>query len=228
MRNKVLKFSEFSKAYLSAQNSTIVFKDMSLEVIEPQLVALMGPSGTGKTTLLNIISSVDRKFDGTVEVMGQNIGNLSSNQAANWRKSNIGYVFQDSGLLAPLTCDENVEVSLILSPIKKSDYEARKKAVFNAVGIPELRQKFPTQISRGQMQRVAIARSIVTNPKILICDEPTGNLDQETAMEIVKLLKFISEEFGTFIIMATHDNLAAQAADKIYRISNFKLIEGAF
>jgi putative ABC transport system ATP-binding protein len=189
-----------------------VLDGINLEVPKGEFVALMGPSGSGKTTLLNLIAGIDRVTSGRVLVAGTDLGPLSEGELAKWRSQNIGFIFQFYNLIPVLNAVENVELPLLLSPLSKRERRERALTALRIVGLADRSKHYPRQLSGGQEQRVAIARAVVTDPTVLVADEPTGDLDHQSAEEILTLMETFNKEFGKTIIMVTHDPRAAARA----------------
>jgi putative ABC transport system ATP-binding protein len=189
-----------------------VLDGINLDVPKGEFVALMGPSGSGKTTLLNLIAGIDRVTSGRVTVAGTDLGPLSEGELAKWRSQNIGFIFQFYNLIPVLNAMENVELPLLLSPLSKRDRRERALTALRIVGLADRSKHYPRQLSGGQEQRVAIARAVVTDPTVLVADEPTGDLDHQSAEEILTLMETFNKEFGKTIIMVTHDPRAAARA----------------
>ena len=189
-----------------------VLDGINLDVPQGEFVALMGPSGSGKTTLLNLIAGIDRVTSGRVTVAGTDLGPLSEGELAKWRSRNIGFIFQFYNLIPVLNAVENVELPLLLSPLSKRERRERAMTALRIVGLSDRSKHYPRQLSGGQEQRVAIARAVVTDPTALVADEPTGDLDHQSAEEILTLMETFNKEFGKTIIMVTHDPRAAARA----------------
>ena len=185
---------------------------INLTVPEGEFVALMGPSGSGKTTLLNLIAGIDRATSGRVVVAGTDLGPLSEGELAKWRSRNVGFIFQFYNLIPVLTAVENVELPLLLTNLSKSERRERALTALKVVGLQDRAHHYPRQLSGGQEQRVAIARAIVGDPKVLVADEPTGDLDAKSAEEILTLMETLNRDFHKTIVMVTHDPRAAQRA----------------
>jgi putative ABC transport system ATP-binding protein len=200
-----------------------VLQNISLEVPEGEFLALMGPSGSGKTTLLNLISGIDQPTSGAIVIAGTDISRLNESALAKWRSRNIGFVFQFYNLLPVLTAFENVELPLLLTNLTKKERKERVEMVLKVVGLDDRMEHYPKQLSGGQQQRVAIARAVVTDPTVLIGDEPTGDLDRKSAEEILTLLERLNKEFKKTIIMVTHDPHAAQSARIIRHLDKGEL-----
>ena len=189
-----------------------VLDGLNLEVPQGEFLALMGPSGSGKTTLLNLIAGIDRATSGRVVVAGTELGPLSEGELAKWRSRNVGFIFQFYNLIPVLNALENVELPLLLSPLSKRERRERAMTALRIVGLADRSKHYPRQLSGGQEQRVAIARAVVTDPTVLVADEPTGDLDAQSAEEILDLMQTFNKEFGKTIIMVTHDPRAAARA----------------
>ena len=200
------------KLYQRDSQEIVVLDRINLAVPEGEFIALMGPSGSGKTTLLNLIAGIDRPTSGRVTVAGTDLGTLSEGALANWRSRNVGFIFQFYNLIPVLTAVENVELPLLLSPMAGKERRQRARTALHIVGLDDRGQHYPKQLSGGQEQRVAIARAFVTDPKILVADEPTGDLDARSAEEILDLMQTLNREFKKTIVMVTHDPRAAQRA----------------
>jgi putative ABC transport system ATP-binding protein len=200
------------KIYKRDSQDIVVLDGLSLEVPEGEFVALMGPSGSGKTTLLNLIAGIDRPTSGKVIVAGTDVGSLSEGALAKWRSRNVGFIFQFYNLIPVLTAVENVELPLLLTKLSKSQRRERAMTALKVVGLSDRSKHYPRQLSGGQEQRVAIARAIVTDPAVLVADEPTGDLDARSAEDILTLLGTLNSEFKKTIVMVTHDPRAAERA----------------
>jgi len=201
-----------TKTYKRGAEELKVLDSLSLDVPEGEFVALMGPSGSGKTTLLNLIAGIDRPTSGAVNVGGQNIAALSEGDLAKWRSRSVGFIFQFYNLIPVLNATENVELPLLLTNLSKSQRRERALTALKVVGLADRAGHFPRQLSGGQEQRVAIARAIVTDPQVLVADEPTGDLDAKSAEEILKLMETLNRDFKKTIVMVTHDPRAADRA----------------
>ena len=200
------------KIYQRDSQQIKVLDGLSLEVPQGEFMALMGPSGSGKTTLLNLIAGIDRATSGRVWVAGTDLTPLSEGELAKWRSRNVGFIFQFYNLIPVLNAVENVELPLLLSPLGKKERRERALTALRIVGLADRSKHYPRQLSGGQEQRVAIARAIVTDPAVLVADEPTGDLDSKSAEEILDLMQTFNKEFGKTIVMVTHDPRAASRA----------------
>jgi putative ABC transport system ATP-binding protein len=200
------------KLYRRDAEELMVLNGISLAVPEGEFVALMGPSGSGKTTLLNLIAGIDRPTSGEVIVAGTDVAKLSESELARWRSTNVGFIFQFYNLIPVLSARENVELPLLLTSLGKKERRERALTALKIVGLADRSSHYPRQLSGGQEQRVAIARAIVADPKVLVADEPTGDLDAKSAEEILALLDTLNREFRKTIVMVTHDPRAAQRA----------------
>lgn len=197
--------------------------NITFDIPPGEFLALMGPSGSGKTTLLNLISGIDRPSSGDLSVAGENIAGLNEGQLAKWRSEHIGLVFQFYNLLPVLTAFENVELPLMLTKLSKAERRKHVETALSIVGLADRINHYPRQLSGGQEQRVAIARAIVSDPTLLLADEPTGDLDKQSAEDIMTLLSRLNKEFGKTIIMVTHDPRAAEKAHLIRHLDKGEL-----
>lgn len=210
--NEIIKVDRVNKSYQRDSQVITVLQNISLSVAEGDFLALMGPSGSGKTTLLNLIAGIDRPDSGTVTVGGVVISSLKENPLAAWRSHHVGFIFQFYNLLPVLTAYENVELPLLLTNLNKEEKRKHVEYALKLVGLEDRMQNRPTQLSGGQQQRVAIARAIVTDPTLIVADEPTGDLDRQSAEQIMVLLDRLNSEFKKTIVMVTHDQRAADKA----------------
>ncbi|HAP35933.1 MAG TPA: ABC transporter ATP-binding protein [Bacteroidetes bacterium] len=219
----LVQVKNVSKVYKRDTLEIPVLQNISLDVPEGEFLALMGPSGSGKTTLLNLISGIDLPTSGSIVVAGTDIAKLNESALAKWRSHNIGFVFQFYNLMPVLTAYENVELPLLLTNLSKKEKKERIEMMLKVVGLSDRMDHYPRQLSGGQQQRVAIARAVVTDPTLLIGDEPTGDLDRKSAEEILTLLERLNKEFKKTIIMVTHDPHAAQSARTIQHLDKGEL-----
>jgi putative ABC transport system ATP-binding protein len=197
-----------------------------MDINPGEFVALMGPSGSGKTTILNMIAGLDKPTEGQVQVLGEDIGNFGEGRLAAWRARHVGIVFQFYNLLPVLNAQSNVELPLLLTKLSGARKRANSLAALRVVGLEDRATHKPSELSGGQQQRVAIARALVTDPALLVCDEPTGDLDRQSAAEILTLLKTLNSELGKTIVMVTHDPIAASYASRTLRVDKGRLVEG--
>ena len=202
-----------------------VLHGLDLEIPHGDFVALMGPSGSGKTTLLNLIGGLDTPTSGEIEIEGQRIDQFSDGQLAHWRSQHVGFVFQFYNLMPTLTAQKNVELPLLLTKLGAADRKRRAEIALSLVGLSERGSHRPNELSGGQQQRVAIARAIVSDPTFLICDEPTGDLDRQSAEEVLGLLQLLNKEHGKTIIMVTHDPKAAEHATHTIHLDKGELAD---
>lgn len=221
----LIQCRELTKSYRKGEATITPLADLDLDVEAGDFLALMGPSGSGKTTLLNLIAGIDRPTSGTLTIGGTNIALLSKSQLADWRSIHVGYVFQLYNLVPVLTAYENVELPLLLHKMPSRRRHERVSVAMQAVGIADRSDHYPRQLSGGQEQRVAIARAIVTDPKIIVADEPTGDLDREAAAAIMQLLVRLNRELGKTLLMVTHDAKAASYARRTLHLEKGKLLE---
>ena len=221
--NSLVSIQNISKSYWRDSLEIPVLNNISLEIKTGEFLALMGPSGSGKTTLLNLIAGIDRPTEGTIMVADVDISKLNESELASWRARHVGFVFQFYNLLPVLTAFENVELPLLLSKLSKKERREHVEFALNLVGLSDRIHHYPKQLSGGQEQRVAIARSIVSDPTLLVADEPTGDLDKVSAGEILNLLERLNDEFKKTIIMVTHDPRAADKAHQIKHLDKGEL-----
>ena len=212
------------KSYKRGRQTVEVLHNLDLEVQPGEFLALMGPSGSGKTTLLNLIGGLDRPTDGEVVVAGEHIDDLSGGGLAKWRARHVGFVFQFYNLMPTLSAERNVELPLLLTHLSSAERHKNVDAALALVGLTDRKKHKPAELSGGQQQRVAIARAIVADPTLLVCDEPTGDLDRETAEEILGLLQHLNREAGKTVIMVTHDPKAASFASRIVHLDKGQLV----
>jgi putative ABC transport system ATP-binding protein len=222
--NTIIDVKKVSKQYWREKIVVPVLNDISFSVPEGEFIALMGPSGSGKTTLLNLIAGIDQPTSGTIEVNNIDIGKLNQTDLAKWRAQHVGFVFQFYNLLPVLTAYENVELPLLLTKLSKEERRKHVETALNLVGLGDRMKHYPKQLSGGQEQRVAIARAVATDPTILVADEPTGDLDKQSATEIMQLLDRLNKEFKKTIVMVTHDPRAAEKAHSIKHLEKGELI----
>jgi putative ABC transport system ATP-binding protein len=214
-----------SKEYRRDQIRIPVLSELFLSVDEGEFLALMGPSGSGKTTLLNLVAGLDRPTRGSVIVHGQDLTELSDGQITRWRSSHVGFIFQLYNLIPVLTAFENVELPLLLTSLSRRKRRENVRTALRIVGLEGREDHYPRQLSGGQEQRVAIARAIVTDPYLLVADEPTGDLDRKSAEEILTLLEQMNRELDKTIVMVTHDPLAARRASRVLHLDKGRLVD---
>jgi len=212
-----------NKTYQRGGETLVVLDDLNLGVPEGDFLALMGPSGSGKSTLLNLIGGLDTPTDGEVVIKGQHLENLKASSLSSWRANNVGFIFQFYNLLPVLTANKNVEIPLLLTNLSASKRKEHVSTALNVVGLSDRGGHKPNELSGGQQQRVAIARALVSDPDILVCDEPTGDLDRETATEILDLLQILNRDHGKTILMVTHDPVAADFAKRTLHLDKGRL-----
>ena len=222
-RETIIALSGVAKSYRRDSLVIPVLNDITLNVPKGEFLALMGPSGSGKTTLLNLIAGIDRPSAGTIHVGGVDIASLGESGLAQWRSHNIGFVFQFYNLLPVLTAYENVELPLLLTKLSRQQKREHVTAALELVGLADRMSHYPKQLSGGQEQRVAIARAIVTDPSIIVADEPTGDLDRVSAADIMTLLARLNQEFAKTIVMVTHDPRAAEKAHTVRHLDKGEL-----
>ena len=212
------------KYYERGSERIDVLKGVSLDIPAGDFLALMGPSGSGKTTLLNMLGGIDQPSQGLIEVAGVSIGTLGSGALSRWRSANIGFVFQLYNLMPALTAEKNVELPLLLTKLSRSERRKRANVALKVVGLADRARHYPRQLSGGQEQRVGIARAIVTDPTLLLCDEPTGDLDRISGVEVLDLLQTLNSEYGKTIVMVTHDPHAAERARQTLHLDKGVLV----
>src|SRR5262245_22416458 len=221
----IVTVSKLSKSYVRGKQEVAVLRDLDLQIETGDFVALMGPSGSGKTTLLNLIGGLDQPTSGTINVAGRQLETLRPKELAKWRAENIGFVFQFYNLLPVLTAQRNVELPLLLTRLNRAQRQKNAATALQIVGLADRASHKPGELSGGQQQRVAIARALVADPTLLVCDEPTGDLDRDTADEILNLLGLLNREHGKTIIMVTHDPKAADHARHMLHLDKGRLVE---
>jgi len=213
-----------TKTYQRGPEKVEVLHGIDMDIAEGDFVALMGPSGSGKTTLLNLIGGLDSPSGGSIEVGGQQIDRMSSGQLSRWRSENVGFVFQFYNLMPTLNAQKNVELPLLLTRLGGAQRQRNAEIALQLVGLADRARHRPNELSGGQQQRVAIARAIVSDPKLLICDEPTGDLDRQSAEEILALLQSLNRDHGKTIVMVTHDPKAADHARRTIHLDKGTLV----
>jgi putative ABC transport system ATP-binding protein len=219
----IIRLRGISKTYYRGTEGVRVLENLDLDVPNASFEALMGPSGSGKSTLLNLLAGLDRPTEGTIEVSGKRIDQMSEGALARWRADTIGFVFQSYNLLPVLTALENVELPLLLTRVPSADRKKRAQTALRIVGLEERVNHYPRQLSGGQEQRVSIARAIVNDPKIIVADEPTGDLDRQSADDVLVLLEKLNREMQKTILMVTHDPAAAERASIIRHLDKGRL-----
>jgi putative ABC transport system ATP-binding protein len=224
MAESIIRLSRVTKTYRRGGETLVVLDQLDLDVPDGSFYALMGPSGSGKTTLLNLVGGLDRADSGEVEVAGQDLGALDGRDLSRWRADHVGFVFQQFNLLSVLTALENVELPLLLAPLSKKERREHARHALELVGLSDRLHHRPAQLSGGQEQRVAIARAVATDPKLILADEPTGDLDRHAADQVLELLARLHEEFGKTIVIVTHDPLAAARAERTVHLDKGKLV----
>jgi putative ABC transport system ATP-binding protein len=221
----MIQIRNVTKAYERGKQKVEVLHGLTLDVPRGDFVALMGPSGSGKTTLLNLVGGLDTPSSGEIAVGGERLDQMRSNALARWRSQNVGFVFQFYNLMPVLSAERNVELPLLLTSLSAAERRKRVAIALEVVGLGDRAKHKPRELSGGQEQRVAIARAIVSDPRLLVCDEPTGDLDRTTADEILGLLQVLNREHGKTIVMVTHDPLAASFAQRTLHLDKGRLAE---
>jgi putative ABC transport system ATP-binding protein len=221
--SSIIHLSGIKKVYQRGKQDIPVLDGIDLDIKEGAFEALMGPSGSGKTTLLNLIAGIDRPTSGTLNVAGTDLARLNEGDLAAWRAANVGFIFQFYNLLPVLTAFQNVELPLLLTNLGKGERKKRVETALRVVGLEDRMDHYPRQLSGGQEQRVAIARAIVTDPKIIVADEPTGDLDRKSAEDVLKLMSLLHTKFNKTIVMVTHDPHAAERAQVVRKLEKGQL-----
>lgn len=219
----IVQIRHLTKSYRRGEQLVPVLTNISFDIISCEFIALMGPSGSGKSTLLNLIAGIDKPDSGSLIVNGTDIATLSEADLADWRAANVGFIFQFYNLMPVLTAFENVELPLLLTRLSRSQRRERAELALSMVGLTDRMEHYPSELSGGQQQRVAIARAFITDPVILVADEPTGDLDRASADEILSMLERLNSEMGKTIIMVTHDPHAAKSAHSIRHLEKGEL-----
>ena len=227
MSEAVIETRQLTKEFVRDEFHVVALKDVTLDVAKGEFVALMGPSGSGKSTLLHLVAAMDRPTSGEIRVLGHNLSELNDRAIAHWRNENVGFIFQQFNLIPVLTALENVELPLKLTSLRKAERLEHAATALKLVGLADRMKHFPRQLSGGQEQRVAIARAIVTDPALILADEPTGNLDAASAQEILTILGKLNRDYGKTVVMVTHDPHAAQFATNTHHLEKGELADGA-
>lgn len=223
--SKLIEIQNLSKVYVRGKQQVEVLHRIDLEVQQGDFLALMGPSGSGKTTLLNLIGGLDRPTSGSITIGGERIDQLSSAALSRWRAAKVGFVFQFYNLMPMLSAQRNVELPLLLTKLSAAERRKRASIALALVGLSDRASHKPTELSGGQQQRVSIARAIVSDPTLLVCDEPTGDLDRQSAEDVLSLLQALNRDHGKTIVMVTHDPRAAERAGQVLHLDKGSLVE---
>ena len=221
--DKILDIKNVEKYYGNKGNVVKAIDDMSFQVFRGEFVGVMGPSGSGKTTLLNIISTIDEVSAGHIYIDGEDLTEINQKDIAKFRRENLGFIFQDFNLLDTLTIHENIALALTINRQKKNDIDSKVNAIATELGIEDILQKYPYEVSGGQKQRCACARALITNPKLILADEPTGSLDSRSAQMLIEMISHLNKELGATILMVTHDSFTASYCDRILFIKDGKI-----
>lgn len=214
-----------AKRFVKGRETITIFDHLDMQIETGDFIAIMGPSGSGKTTLLNLLGGIDRPTSGELSFAGQRLDKMSEGELSAWRAANVGFIFQFYNLMPMLNAARNVELPLLLTRLGAGDRRKRVEAALKIVGLADRARHFPREMSGGQQQRVAIARAIVADPAMLLCDEPTGDLDRKTADEILSMLQLLNRELGKTIIMVTHDPEAARYANRVLHLDKGRFVE---
>ena len=223
MSAPLIALRDIVKSYRRGQQTVPVLTGVSFDIAAGEFLALMGPSGSGKSTLLNLIAGIDRPDSGELIVAGENIGTLQEAELADWRARHVGFIFQFYNLMPVLSALENVELPLLLKDMSRRERRERAELALAMVGLSDRLDHAPSELSGGQQQRVAIARALITDPTLIVADEPTGDLDRESANDVLRLMQRLNDEIGKTIIMVTHDNRAAEHAHAIMHLEKGEL-----
>ncbi|HXT12708.1 MAG TPA: ABC transporter ATP-binding protein [Candidatus Angelobacter sp.] len=226
VNGKIVSIRNLSKVYAQGEIQVTALDNISLDIAAGEFLTLMGPSGSGKSTLLHILAGIDRPTNGECHVQGIDVTKLNESQLADWRNHNVGFVFQTFNLLPVLTAQENVELPLLLTRLSRSERRKQVETALELVGLGDRMRHLPRQLSGGQEQRVAIARALVADPKLIVADEPTGNLDLHSAQEVLTVLQSLSKEAGKTVIMVTHDPKAAAFGSRTIHLEKGELLKG--
>lgn len=221
----LIHFHGIAKSYVKAKERIVIFDHLDLHIPQGDFIAVMGPSGSGKTTLLNLLGGIDKPDTGEITIGGTRIDRLSETELARWRAGHVGFIFQFYNLMPMLSAAQNVELPLLLTKLGKGERKKRVETALSVVNLSDRAKHYPREMSGGQMQRVAIARAIVSDPDLLLCDEPTGDLDRATADEILTTLQLLNKELGKTIVMVTHDPAAASYAKRTWHLDKGKFVE---
>ena len=221
----LIRIRQLSKTYHRGGQRIAVLEGLDLTVQPAEFVALMGPSGSGKSTLLNLIAGIDQPTSGTIEIGGVDIATLNERELADWRAANVGFIFQFYNLMPVLTAFENVELPLLLTRLSRKERRAHVEAALDMVRLSDRMDHFPNELSGGQQQRVAIARALVTDPTLIVADEPTGDLDRATGEEVLRLMDELHRDVGKTIVMVTHDPKAASRAGRLIHLEKGVLVD---
>src|SRR6266704_1439012 len=227
MSEPIVTARRLTKELVRDEFHVVALKEVDIDIAKGEFVGLMGPSGSGKSTLLHLIAAMDYPTGGEIRVLGHNLRELSDRAIAHWRNENIGFIFQQFNLIPVLTAIENVELPLKLTNLKKAERMDHASTALKLVGLGDRLGHYPRQLSGGQEQRVAIARAIVTDPALILADEPTGNLDASSALEVLTILSRLNKDFGKTVVLVTHDPHAAQFATRVHHLEKGELTSAA-
>ena len=223
----IVAIEHLSKSYRRGDQVVPVLRDITLEIARGEFIALMGPSGSGKSTLLNLVAGIDKPDAGSLLVDGEDITRLSEVDLADWRAAHVGFIFQFYNLMPVLDAFENVELPLLLTRLSRAERRERVHTALALVGLADRMEHYPNELSGGQQQRVAIARALITDPAIIVADEPTGDLDRKSAEEILGLLRRLNAEMGKTVVMVTHDWHAVESARRVVHLEKGELVDDA-
>ena len=224
MAQPLIKLTQVSKGFTKGKQTVRIFDRLDMQIYAGDFVVMMGPSGSGKTTLLNLLGGIDRIDRGELSVAQRRIDELSESQLAAWRAANVGFIFQFYNLMPMLTASQNVELPLLLTNLRNAERAERVRTALSVVNLAERMTHYPREMSGGQQQRTAIARAIVSDPGLLLCDEPTGDLDRQSADEVLSILRLLNEDLGKTIVMVTHDPAAAKYAKRTLHLDKGRFV----
>ena len=222
--NALIELVDVSKRFTKGRDTITIFEHLNMAIPQGDFIAIMGPSGSGKTTLLNLLGGIDTPTAGQIGFAGQRIGGLNEADLARWRAANVGFVFQFYNLMPMLTAQQNVELPLLLTRLNSGQRRAHVEAALKIVNLADRAKHYPREMSGGQQQRTAIARAIVSDPSLLLCDEPTGDLDRQSADEVLAILRLLNEDLGKTIVMVTHDPAAAKYAKRTLHLDKGRFV----
>ncbi|MBB3609235.1 ABC transporter ATP-binding protein [Rhizobium sp. BK602] len=225
MQDDGISIRDLRKNYRIGSNVVTIFSELNMSIDAGDFVAIIGPSGSGKSTLLNLIGGIDRPDGGDIGFGHARISHMSESALAKWRGANVGFVFQFYNLMPMLTAEQNVELPLLLTKLTARQRRERVETILSLVGLADRRKHLPSELSGGQQQRIGIARALASDPKLLLCDEPTGDLDRDSAEDVLAMLRILNADLGKTIIMVTHDDRAARSAKRILRLDKGKFVE---
>ncbi|MEF0941519.1 ABC transporter ATP-binding protein [Rhizobium sp. BR 362] len=224
-KDDCISIEHVRKDYRIGKSTVTIFSDLTMTISSGDFVAIVGPSGSGKSTLLNVIGGIDRPDAGDINFGHARISRMSESALTKWRGANIGFVFQFYNLMPMLTAEQNIELPLLLTSLTRRQRRERIETILSLVGLTDRRKHLPSELSGGQQQRVGIARALASDPKLLLCDEPTGDLDRDSAEDVLAMLRILNAELGKTVVMVTHDDAAARSARRVLRLDKGRFVE---